>query len=119
MQLVDIGVNLTHRSFASAPSAVVERARAAGVTQMVLTGTSLAESEAALALCRQLDESRRHLFCTAGVHPHDASQWSVDSASQLRALLALIVLGVGLRLLFDLIHQPDELYSLTRMGVGG
>ena len=26
MQLVDIGVNLTHRSFASAPSAVVERA---------------------------------------------------------------------------------------------
>ena len=80
MQLVDIGVNLTHRSFASAPSAVVERARAAGVTQMVLTGTSLAESEAALALCRQLDESRRHLFCTAGVHPHDASQ--------LRALLA-------------------------------
>ncbi|MBK3917196.1 hydrolase TatD [Pseudomonas stutzeri] len=88
MQLVDIGVNLTHRSFASAPSAVVERARAAGVTQMVLTGTSLAESEAALALCRELDESRRHLFCTAGVHPHDASQWTTDSASQLRGLLA-------------------------------
>lgn len=38
---------------------------------------------------------------------------------QLRALLALIVLGVGLRLLFDLIQKPDELYSLTRMGVGG
>ena len=38
---------------------------------------------------------------------------------QLRALLALIVLGVGLRLLFDLIQQPDELYSLTRLGVGG
>ena len=38
---------------------------------------------------------------------------------QLRALLALIVLGVGLRLLFDLIQRPDELYSLTRLGVGG
>lgn len=38
---------------------------------------------------------------------------------QLRALLALIVLGVGLRLLFDLVQRPDELYSLTRMGVGG
>jgi len=88
MQLVDIGVNLTHRSFASAPSAVVERARAAGVTQMVLTGTSLAESEAALTLCRELDESRQHLFSTAGVHPHDASQWTGDNASQLRALLA-------------------------------
>ena len=28
------------------------------------------------------------LFATAGVHPHDASQWTGDSASQLRALLA-------------------------------
>ena len=58
------------------------------MTQMVLTGTSLAESEAALTLCRELDESRQHLFSTAGVHPHDASQWTGDSASQLRALLA-------------------------------
>jgi uncharacterized membrane protein YfcA len=38
---------------------------------------------------------------------------------QLRALLALIVLGVGIRLLLDLIQKPEELFSLTRMGVGG
>ncbi len=37
---------------------------------------------------------------------------------QLRALLALIVLAVGLKLLLDLINQPDELYSLTRLGSG-
>jgi len=37
---------------------------------------------------------------------------------QLRALLALIVLGVGAKLLFDLVTQPDELYSLTRLGLG-
>ncbi len=87
MQLIDIGVNLTHPTFSSDPSAVVERAKAAGVMQMVLTGTSLADSEAALMLCRQLDESRLHLFSTAGVHPHDASQWTTDSLSQLRGLL--------------------------------
>lgn len=34
-------------------------------------------------------------------------------SEQLRALLALIVLGVGLKLLFDLLRQPDELYSIT------
>ena len=85
MQLIDIGVNLSHPTFASSVPAVVERARAAGVVQMVLTGTSLEESEAALKLCRQLDESRLHLFSTAGVHPHDASHWTTDSASQLRA----------------------------------
>ncbi len=38
---------------------------------------------------------------------------------QLRALLALIVLGVGLKLFIDLIIQPDELFSVTRMGFGG
>lgn len=88
MQLVDIGVNLTHPSLARQAREVLARAHAAGVAQCVLTGTSLAESEAALALCRDLDEGRQHLFCTAGVHPHDASQWSAASAAQLRDLLA-------------------------------
>jgi uncharacterized membrane protein YfcA len=38
---------------------------------------------------------------------------------QLRALLALIVLGVGVKLLVDLLVQPEELFSVTRMGLGG
>lgn len=87
MQLVDIGVNLTHPTFARDPRATLDRAYAAGVTQLVLTGTSLADSEAAMTLCRTLDEQRQQLFCTAGVHPHDASEWTADSASQLKALL--------------------------------
>ena len=40
MQLIDIGVNLTHPSLAREREAVLERARAAGVCQLVLTGTS-------------------------------------------------------------------------------
>ncbi len=86
MELIDIGVNLTHPSFARDLPGVLERARAAGVAQLVLTGTDLAESEAALGLCRALDESGRYLFCTAGIHPHDASQWSAESAAALKAL---------------------------------
>lgn len=88
MQLVDIGVNLTHPTFALDPRAVLERAYAAGVTQLVLTGTSISESEAALKLSRELDEGQERLFCTAGVHPHEASQWSAESAGQLKSLLA-------------------------------
>ena len=42
MQLIDIGANLTHESFDHDRDAVLQRARAAGVAQMVLTGTSLA-----------------------------------------------------------------------------
>ncbi|OYW96719.1 MAG: hydrolase TatD [Pseudomonadales bacterium 32-61-5] len=88
MQLVDIGVNLTHPTFRRDPRAVLDRAYDAGVMQMVLTGTSLSESEAALMLCRELDESRQRLFCTAGIHPHEASQWSSQSATALQQLLA-------------------------------
>ena len=87
MQLIDIGVNLTHPSLARERDAVLARAYAAGVCQMVLTGTSLEESEQALNFCRELDEDGSRLFSTAGVHPHDASSWNADSARQLRALL--------------------------------
>jgi uncharacterized membrane protein YfcA len=36
---------------------------------------------------------------------------------QLRALLALIVLGVGLKMLNDLLFMPTEIYSLSSSGV--
>ncbi|MGE8386323.1 MAG: TatD family hydrolase, partial [Pseudomonas putida] len=87
MQLIDIGVNLTNSSFHDQQAAIVERALEAGVTQMVLTGTSLAVSEQALELCQQLDASGQHLFATAGVHPHDAKSWDAGSERQLRQLL--------------------------------
>jgi TatD DNase family protein len=80
--LVDIGLNLTHRSFHADREAVVERAAAAGVTTLVLTGTSLAGSREALDLAR----GRPGLRATAGVHPHDARH---ADEGQLRALRAL------------------------------
>ncbi|RWU20945.1 hydrolase TatD [Pseudomonas alkylphenolica] len=87
MQLIDIGVNLTNPSFAEKHQAIIERAEAAGVLQMMVTGTSLQGSEEALELCIQLDESAQRLFSTAGVHPHDASHWNADSSRHMRALL--------------------------------
>ena len=45
--LVDIGVNLTNKAFRADLLPVLDRAREAGVTRMVVTGTSLHESERA------------------------------------------------------------------------
>ena len=87
MQLIDIGVNLTHSSFDERHQAVLDRAYAAGVQQLVLTGTSVEGSEQALALCTSLDDSGQRLFSTAGIHPHSASAWGSDSAQRLLALL--------------------------------
>jgi len=87
MQLVDIGVNLTHPSFADRLESVLERAYAAGVAQLLLTGTSVQGSEQALLLCEQLEPQAQRLFATAGVHPHDAASWNADTARQLLSLL--------------------------------
>ncbi|KTB76888.1 hydrolase TatD [Pseudomonas syringae ICMP 13102] len=87
MQLIDIGVNLTNASFASQRQAVLDRAYAAGVEQLVVTGTSVEGSEHALQLCHERDESAQRLFCTAGIHPHSASDWTGDTEKQLHALL--------------------------------
>lgn len=85
MQLIDIGVNLTHPSLLKQVDAVIERAQAAGVMQLVLTGTTLEDSENALNLCLRLDAGEA-LFSTAGVHPHEASTWNAAAARTLRDL---------------------------------
>lgn len=87
MQLIDIGVNLTNPSFDSQRQAVLDRAYAAGVCQLLLTGTSVEGSEQALQLCHELDDGAQRLFSTAGIHPHSASDWHAESERQLRALL--------------------------------
>lgn len=84
MQLVDIGANLTHESFRHDFDAVLERARAAGVVQMVVTGASREGSVEALALARR---HPRRLFATAGVHPHHAADYGDDTDRTLRELL--------------------------------
>jgi len=63
--VIDIGANLTHPAFDSDRAEVLARAHAAGVTSIVVTGTSVEESRKALAL---------GLPCTAGVHPHHARE---------------------------------------------
>ena len=55
MQLIDIGVNLTHPSLARQAREVLDRAYAAGVWQLVLTGTDVQETRQALDMSRELD----------------------------------------------------------------
>src|ERR1700758_369327 len=51
--LIDIGINLAHDSFDRDRDAVIARAHAAGVVQMVVTGATLAGSIRALALAHE------------------------------------------------------------------
>ena len=84
MTLIDIGVNLIHDSYDGDRGAVIERAFAAGVAQLVVTGSTLESSEAAIALARSHPQ---RLFATAGVHPHHAGELTEHELPRLRALL--------------------------------
>jgi TatD DNase family protein len=83
MDLIDIGANLGHESFAHDLPAVLERAHAAGVGQLLVTGASRQGSHDALALARAHPGV---LFATAGVHPHHALEYTAEADSELRDL---------------------------------
>lgn len=81
--MFDIGVNLTSTQFAKDRKQVVSRARSAGVSGMLITGTNALESQQALSLAKQHPD---YCWSTAGVHPHHASEWSQETAGTLRRL---------------------------------
>jgi len=83
MNLIDIGANLTHDSFDRDRDAVLQRARDAGVTRMIITGASREHSPKALALAQA---HPGELFATAGVHPHHAVEYTEECDAELRAL---------------------------------
>mmetsp|Transcript_14796 Transcript_14796/g.22412 ORF Transcript_14796/g.22412 Transcript_14796/m.22412 type:complete len:323 (+) Transcript_14796:107-1075(+) len=81
IKVVDIGVNLTHKSFKSNWRKFVRRAIEAGVETIILTGTSLESSRQCLDMAQQWYEetNQPNLFFTVGVHPHQAKTWSGDN----------------------------------------
>lgn len=85
MNLVDIGVNLTGKSFNKDREQVIDTAIQAGVTKMMITGTSEVNSEQALMLAATQPAT---LFATAGVHPHHAKEITEQTMQKLAALAA-------------------------------
>ena len=80
--MIDIGANLTNPAFADDREEVLDRALAADVAAIVVTGTSVQGSRAAIALA----EPTTALFATVGVHPHDASDVQPGWADELACL---------------------------------
>ena len=81
--IVDIGANLAHDSFDHDRDEVIARAAAAGVTCMVITGSSIASTQQAINLVQAAPQCFR---CTAGIHPHHASELDSAQQSSLRVL---------------------------------
>jgi len=80
--LIDTHAHLDFPEFAQDLDAVLERAKSAGVHEIVTIGISLASSEKAVELANMHPE----LYATVGIHPHDAFPLN---EKQLRALETL------------------------------
>jgi len=104
--LVDAHCHLGDVAFDPDRDAVLERARRAAVGHVVVIGTTPVDSARAAALAR----SRPGLSATAGLHPHEASAWSADTAARLKALLGqpeVVAVGeTGLDYHYD--HAPRD-----------
>lgn len=82
--LIDIGANLTHDSFAEDLDAVLQRADAAGVHRLVVTGSS---DQGNIDAAELADTHPGRLYATAGVHPHHAAEYTGASDELIRSLL--------------------------------
>jgi TatD DNase family protein len=93
LDLIDIGANLTHDSFAQDRDAVMARALQAGVRRQIVTGADLASSTQAAALAAA---HPGRLWSTAGVHPHHAQSFVPSQREELLSLLrrdAVVAVG--------------------------
>ncbi|MGL5359158.1 MAG: TatD family hydrolase [Shewanella sp.] len=90
---IDIAVNLLGSALEPDIPHIIQAAAERGVSPLIVIGSDLAQSAAAIELCQRYPTQ---LYCTAGVHPHHASGWNSASAQQQATLCkAQPVVAVG------------------------
>ena len=104
--LVDSHCHLDFPELASEIDAVVERARGAGVGTMLTIGTSLERFPGVLAMAERFPD----VWCSVGVHPHEAKdegQRAPDRLIELAAHPRVVGIGeTGLDYFYE--HSPRE-----------
>jgi TatD DNase family protein len=108
MELVDTHCHLTFEPLAGDVAGVIERSRAAGVTQWITVGTSLEDSRAAIELAGRYEG----MYATVGIHPHDAKSANAAALDELKRLgrsQKVVAIGeTGLDFHYNFSTQPDQ-----------
>ena len=90
MSLIDTHTHLAMGDYRGQLTEVLERSREAGIDRWITIGTDLRDSEAGVLL--SLDHEG--VFCTVGVHPHEAKEVTDDYLAQMEELAESAV-GIG------------------------
>ncbi|MEO5337664.1 MAG: TatD family hydrolase [Magnetospirillum sp. WYHS-4] len=106
-RLVDSHCHLDFPDFQADLDGVMERARAAGVGCMLTIGTHVTRASQVLAVAERFP----NIFCTLGIHPHEAAREprvTVDDLARLADHPRVVGLGeTGLDYYYD--HSPREI----------
>ena len=108
IEYFDSHCHLTDTAFRDDREAVLLRAREAGVTRLVTIASDVADARAALAFAR----SAEGVWCTEGVHPHEAGSAAPDAVASIRALAGapeVVAIGeTGLDFHYDFSPRPVQ-----------
>ena len=104
----DSHCHLTSSELAPQFDEVLARAVTAGVTAFLNIGDTLESSQRALEQTFEARQFGLEMWATAGVHPHNASEWQEHTERKLRALAeaeAVVAIGeIGLDFVYDENH---------------
>jgi TatD DNase family protein len=106
LSLIDTHCHLEMPQFGDNVDEVIKRAAEAGVKTMITIGSDLESSRQAIAL----SEKHASIYCTVGIHPHDAKDLTPENLKQLEKLTAhakVVAAGeTGLDYHYD--HSPRK-----------
>ena len=108
MELIDSHAHIDFPQFADDRAAMLERARAAGVTTLLAIGTGPGPEKLDSAL--PFAEKHDWIYATVGIHPHEAKEVTphhLEELSRLAKHPKIIAWGeIGLDYFYD--HSPRE-----------
>ncbi|MBI3332759.1 MAG: TatD family hydrolase [Candidatus Omnitrophica bacterium] len=113
--LIDTHCHLHRAEFDPDREAILERARAAGVTTLLDPATDLPSNRRVVALAREHAE----VYAAVGIHPHDAAQLTPEALEELTRLAAeekVVAIGeIGLDYYRDLSPREVQRSALRQM----
>ncbi|NRP19005.1 D-aminoacyl-tRNA deacylase [Ensifer adhaerens] len=112
--LIDTHCHLDFPDFEAERDAIIERARAAGVGQMITISTRVKRFDTILAIA----EAYPNVFCSVGTHPHNADEEldiTADDLVRLSAHPKVVAIGeAGLDYFYDNAPRDAQVEGLRR-----
>lgn len=111
---IDTHAHLFYPNFEGEIDKVIERALGADVRYMIVPGTDIKTSRAAIELSKKYTP----IYCTVGVHPHDTSEWENSWIEELRELAKnpkVVAIGeIGLDYFYDFSPKEKQVEAFKR-----